>query len=546
MLSVSALLAVTPAGAAGPRLRTLGSKAPGTASGPPAPASAVLGGISGLLGSLPGTELLPTTAKPGYRLASAAGRVGAYGGTPFYGSLASSSAHAPVVGLAATPDGHGYWLVASDGGVFSFGDAVFYGSAGGTSLDAPVVGITATSDGHGYWLVASDGGVFAFGDAAFYGSLATSGSHAPVVGITATRDGHGYWIVGSDGGVFSFGDAPFYGSAGGTPLDAPVVGITATPDGHGYWLASSDGGVFSFGGAVFYGSAGGTSLDAPVVGITGSPDGRGYWLVASDGGVFSFGDAPFRGSGSGDVPTGDAVTAIVSGAGTNSGTSASGDFIPVVLPTGTPYPHAAFGFDISFPQCHKTYPVRSAVAVVGANNGSAFTTNPCFASEAAWAGPNLTVYLNLNSPQGSDPTEWTKGPDGNCASGDSVCDAYNYGFNAAQHSIAMVHSAGFHPNTWWLDVETTNHWSTDTQANDAVISGMIAAIRLSGGAPAIYSTNYQWGQIAGDYVPNLPAWYATGIATFFPQHWCSKTSFAGGPVYLVQGRAGSFDGAYEC
>jgi GH25 family lysozyme M1 (1,4-beta-N-acetylmuramidase) len=110
----------------------------------------------------------------------------------------------------------------------------------------------------------------------------------------------------------------------------------------------------------------------------------------------------------------------------------------------------------------------------------------------------------------------------------------------------MVHSAGFHPNTWWLDVETTNHWSTDTQANDAVISGMIAAIRLSGGAPAIYSTNYQWGQIAGDYVPNLPAWYATGIATFFPQHWCSKTSFAGGPVYLVQGRAGSFDGAYEC
>ena len=35
--------------------------------------------------------------------------------------------HAPVVGMAATPDGGGYRLVASDGGVFSYGDAHFYG-----------------------------------------------------------------------------------------------------------------------------------------------------------------------------------------------------------------------------------------------------------------------------------------------------------------------------------------------------------------------------------------------------------------------------------
>ena len=45
------------------------------------------------------------------------------------GSL-SAPLNAPIVGIAATPDGGGYWLVAADGGVFSFGDAHFYGSTG--------------------------------------------------------------------------------------------------------------------------------------------------------------------------------------------------------------------------------------------------------------------------------------------------------------------------------------------------------------------------------------------------------------------------------
>ncbi|HVA74527.1 MAG TPA: hypothetical protein VNF71_08175, partial [Acidimicrobiales bacterium] len=51
----------------------------------------------------------------------------------------------------------GYWLVASDGGVFTFGGAVYYGSQGSEHLNAPVVGMAATPDGGGYWLVASDG-----------------------------------------------------------------------------------------------------------------------------------------------------------------------------------------------------------------------------------------------------------------------------------------------------------------------------------------------------------------------------------------------------
>jgi hypothetical protein len=98
---------------------------------------------------------------------------------------------------------------------------------------------------------------------------------------------------------------------------------------------------------------------------------------------------------------------------------------------------------------------------------------------------------------------------------------------------------------WWLDVETGNNWSTDTTSNAQVIAGALAAVRAAGGSPAVYSTARQWAQIAGDYAPGVPAWYATGAALGSPQPWCG-TSFTGGPVVLVQGGSGSFDGDAAC
>ncbi len=238
-----------------------------------------------------------------------------FGGAPL-GTKALTNPKAPVVGMAATPDGGGYWLVASDGGIFSFGDARFKGSTGSLTLDKPVVGMAATPDGGGYWLVASDGGIFSFGDARFKGSTGSLTLDKPVVGMAATPDGGGYWLVASDGGIFSFGDARFKGSTGSLTLDKPVVGMAATPDGGGYWLVASDGGIFSFGDARFKGSTGSLTLDKPVVGMAATPDGGGYWLVASDGGIFSFGDARFYGSEGGtrlDAP-------VVGMAATPSGT----------------------------------------------------------------------------------------------------------------------------------------------------------------------------------------------------------------------------------
>jgi hypothetical protein len=172
----------------------------------------------------------------------------------------------PLVGVAAAPAGA--WLATANGGVFAICGASFFGSIGGTRLNAPVVGIAATPDGNGYWEVGADGGVYGFGDAGFYGSMGGKPLNSPVVGMAASADGRGYWLVASDGGVFAFGDARFSGSMGGTVLNAPMVAIAANPGGTGYWTVAGDGGAFAFGDAPYLGSPQGQIFDTSVVGIS--------------------------------------------------------------------------------------------------------------------------------------------------------------------------------------------------------------------------------------------------------------------------------------
>jgi hypothetical protein len=225
--------------------------------------------------------------------AAPADRVDALGAAVDHGSPVLAVGHR-AVGVVAAPGG-GYWIATDDGGVQTFGGAPFHGSAGAVTLAAPVVGMAATPDGRGYWLAGADGGVYAFGTAPFRGSLGGTRLAAPIVGIAAAPDGRGYWLAGADGGVFALGSARYAGGLAGSTIAEPVVGIAASPRG-GYWLVAADGGVFTFGGAAFSGSAGDLPLQAPVVAMAATPSGHGYWLVGSDGGVFTFGDAPFRGA----------------------------------------------------------------------------------------------------------------------------------------------------------------------------------------------------------------------------------------------------------
>ncbi|MCI2975337.1 MAG: hypothetical protein MP439_04585 [Ferrimicrobium sp.] len=241
----------------------------------------------------------------------------------------------PITAIAATSGGKGYLVAAEDGGIFNFGSALFEGNtytdgltglSGAHPLAAPIVGMAAEPNGNGYWLVAKDGGVFNFGGAKFAGSTYSdgltglSGAHplaAPIVAIIPTPNGGGYWLIAADGGVFDFGDAHFYGStysqgytglSGSHPISGHIVGGVATPSGNGYWLVSSTGAVYNFGSAPnegdvatkgYTGLSGSHPLPGPIVSMAADSDGTGYWLVGSDGTVYNFGSAPNEG----DVPS---------------------------------------------------------------------------------------------------------------------------------------------------------------------------------------------------------------------------------------------------
>ena len=138
--------------------------------------------------------------------------------------------NAPIVGMAATPDGGGYWLVASDGGIFNFGDAGFYGSMGGQHLEHAVVGMAATPDGEGYWLVAPTAASSPSATPCFYGRWAASTSTRPSSGWPP-RPMVGLLAGGRRRRHLQLSARGFFKSMGGQHLDAPVVGMAVTPDG---------------------------------------------------------------------------------------------------------------------------------------------------------------------------------------------------------------------------------------------------------------------------------------------------------------------------
>ena len=477
-------------------------------------------------------------------------------------SHGSPSTHAPTAGVQGKLAAAGVMGKPAEGAGISksAGSAGSSKPAGGAGSSAPATGAAGTkppvvASTHlstttpGYWLASSHGGVGSYGGAPFSSSLGSLGIDAPVVALTPTHDGRGYWLAAADGGIFGFGDAGFYGSLAGHHLNAPVVAMAVTPSGHGYRLVGSDGGVYSFGDAGYAGSLSGHPLSAPVVALAPTHDGRGYWLVGADGGVFSFGDATFRGSASGNLPQGDGIVAMAVGPGATSSVGAGGNFTapppPPPRSVGTQQP-GAVGYDISWPQCSGPFPAPSGLAIVGINDGTAFTGNPCFAQEAAWAGPNLSVYMNLNAPDPTNPSQFASGPAGACSPGAAACDSFNFGFNAAADALGRVHSAGYAPRNVWLDVETGNVWSPDTNLNDQVIAGAVTALRLVGATPGIYSTAYQYSEIAGAFNASAAEWLATGIGLSPPSPQCTTPSFTGGRVTLVQGGLGPFDGNYAC
>jgi hypothetical protein len=226
----------------------------------------------------------------------------------------------------------------------------------------------------------------------------------------------------------------------------------------------------------------------------------------------------------------------------------------------TTYAPGTTGFDISWPQCGGSYPPPAGVAVVGTNDGRPFTTNPCLQSEAGWAGGARELYMNMGAAAAVDGTD-SDGPWGHCASNDVHCLAYTYGWNAAMSSYNGAASQGVHAKTWWLDVEVVGKcapqfptggagvWTCDKGVNMASIQGALDALRNHNLVAGIYSTSYQYDQIAGGTTPSgwgPPNWLA-GASPSNPGAWCNGShGFAGGPAWMLQFSPSPWDRDQAC
>jgi hypothetical protein len=129
--------------------------------------------------------------------------------------------------------------------------------------------------------------------------------------------------------------------------------------------------------------------------------------------------------------------------------------------------------------------------------------------------------------------------------------AWAVGCSEASRSIAYATSQGAtSPSSWWLDVETSNSWSsTDLSLNQYTIQGIVdTLLRQSPAAVGVYSTGYQWRTITG----NLPVsgvladWVATGSTSAGRARAYCGTGFSGRPVWFVQYLHGGFDTDYTC
>lgn len=209
------------------------------------------------------------------------------------------------------------------------------------------------------------------------------------------------------------------------------------------------------------------------------------------------------------------------------------------------------GYDIAWPQCSSSFPKNPAFGIVGVSDGLAYSDNPCLANQYAWAAqaPHPPgFYMNTADP-GSQSVHWTApGPKACSGSSSDLGCAYNYGWNAASHAFAYTNAqTGAAANVaWWLDIETTNTWSTNVSANNADIQGVVDYFHAQSVPVGVYSSKSQWTTITSGFALDVPNWLAGASSATQASSWCSASSFTGGPVTVVQYPSGSYDGDLIC
>jgi hypothetical protein len=221
------------------------------------------------------------------------------------------------------------------------------------------------------------------------------------------------------------------------------------------------------------------------------------------------------------------------------------------------------GYDISYPQCGGAYPTNVAFAIVGVNGGRVFSQNPCLADQLRWGGGAAAeVYINTGNPGPELSSFWPVGqtsPRVCSASNPDTADcAYDYGWNAAQHSYQTLEAAyatrgiTANPNAtaWWLDVETSNSWREDVALNVAALHGEVDYLKSRGVTNlGFYSTTVQWGEITGasKSFSTYSSWGAGAPNESVAKRHCTSTpGFTGGRLAMVQYIYDGFDANVRC
>jgi len=151
------------------------------------------------------------------------------------------------------------------------------------------------------------------------------------------------------------------------------------------------------------------------------------------------------------------------------------------------------GYDISSPQCKRTYPTASVgFAIIGLNYGRPFTKNPCVASEVDWARthPGYAIYINMADPGSGSATR--------------------YGKRIADDTLARLRKLGVPSNVpVWLDVETNNTWTQADRSVQVIVETMTVLAR-AGHPVGIYSVPVHWFEITMNASVKVPTWLALG------------------------------------
>jgi hypothetical protein len=200
------------------------------------------------------------------------------------------------------------------------------------------------------------------------------------------------------------------------------------------------------------------------------------------------------------------------------------------------YSRGIMGQDISWPNCNTLKFKAASFGIIGVNNGLGFTSNPCIGEEAVLYRQNLSLYLNTGFPGMPYDLKYQSWPF-NCAVTDTNCMAYNYGYNAGRYAVDYALSRGVVSNSWWLDVETVNSWSADTDYNRESLMGEVEAIHQSVDPALIgyYTYPTEWVTLTGGWQNGYPNWVATDSnykSVAIKQ--CNGFSFNGGPTRLTQ------------